>query len=342
MRVHLAKRAAIAAVVFSVVAGGAGATPLRSSPQPAEFPPASYSASQYVDSQGCVFVRAGFGDAVNWVPRVDRQRNQICGFQPTGVAGAPAQAPAAPVVDVTRPVAPVAAPSVPPTPTQAPAPRVVEAPAPQVMTRAEACAGKTGIQPGYVNSRTGQPLDCGGAVTVLQPVPSAAPVRATASGSACLAAIARGAFSITDAQGHQIRCAPQSEPVSGTFAAQVAAPAAPVIAPVPPQAGLAVLPQAEAAPAPAPTRRLRAASCLQAIQAGQGFYISSDGREVRCAPQAERPWSATIVPGASSSAAPRLEQRRLGSEPPAGHTLIFDDGRLNPHRGVAVLRVATR
>lgn len=225
---------------------------------------------------------------------------------------------------------------------------MVEAPAPQVMTRAEACAGKTGIQPGYVNSSTGQPLDCGGAVTVSQPAPSAAPARATASGSACLAAIARGVFSVTDAQGRQIRCAPQSEPVSGTFAGQVAAPAAPVIAPLPPQAGVAVLPQAgvavlpHAAPAPAPTRRLRAASCLQAIQAGQGFYISSDGREVRCAPQAERPWSATIVPGASSSAAPLLEQRRLGSEPPAGHTLIFDDGRLNPHRGVAVLRVATR
>jgi sporulation related protein len=70
------------------VATGATAQSLRNSKGPAELPPASYTPREYVDSKGCVYVRAGYGGVVQWVPRVTRKRKVVCGMKPSVVAGA--------------------------------------------------------------------------------------------------------------------------------------------------------------------------------------------------------------------------------------------------------------
>ena len=70
----------LAAVVAFATAGGGQAQALAG---PKEQPPAGFTGPQFVDSHGCVFLRAGRGAQGLWVERLDADRAPMCGYAPT-------------------------------------------------------------------------------------------------------------------------------------------------------------------------------------------------------------------------------------------------------------------
>ena len=81
MQVLRVASAALMAVVLAFQQ--AVAQPLSRIEGPKEFPPTGFVGNQYVDSTGCVFVRAGVNGQITWIPRVDRNRKLVCGFEPS-------------------------------------------------------------------------------------------------------------------------------------------------------------------------------------------------------------------------------------------------------------------
>jgi hypothetical protein len=120
-------------IAIALLAASVGITSLQAQSreqQPAEFPPLTYKGKQYVDSRGCVFIRAGIDGNVTWVPRVSRARKAVCGFQPTNVGSiaenvSPKTA-ESPAVEITlnETVKPAPKPKVAPAPAPVPVPAV--------------------------------------------------------------------------------------------------------------------------------------------------------------------------------------------------------------------------
>ena len=189
----LTRVVACALMVSTGIVTMSPAQSLRNAEPPAEFPPSSYKGKQYVDSSGCVYIRAGIDGNVTWVPRVDRARKQICGQQPTLVASAPQAAPAPKqaeqiTLNTTTPAAKAPAPKPKPKPVKVvrstpkpkpkPAPKtvkvakatpaktVVAAPKKTVaqhqsLSTTPACPGASPISSRYINSGARHPVRCG-------------------------------------------------------------------------------------------------------------------------------------------------------------------------------------
>jgi len=300
------------------VAAGATFAVAQSLATPAEFPPTSYTGTQYVDSTGCAFVRAGNGAFVNWVPRVNPKREHLCGFQSTRLSNNAATTEAAgPIITFTD------TPETQPAPAQvaaapAPAPAAVAAPVPRRVTLAEVCEGKFGVQTGFATA-SGAPVDCGPAPVVAtasapataDPLPLPAALFGTAPAAAEPARAAATTTSrMTLAQACSGRYGVQAGFISGTTGQPIDCGPAPAPSVV-----------ASAAPAPSsntPRRVTLDQICTEIAATGRSVINAATGSPVVC-PSANAPTQL-------ASAAPVT--------PPAGYERAWDDDRINPSRGV--------
>ena len=64
--------------IFALNGTAWGQSSSQNSRAPINLPPLSYTGAQFIDNNHCVFLRAGYGGNIVWVPRVSRNREPLC------------------------------------------------------------------------------------------------------------------------------------------------------------------------------------------------------------------------------------------------------------------------
>ncbi|MEX3316822.1 SPOR domain-containing protein [Sulfitobacter sp. PS-8MA] len=296
----------IAMAVFAATLGVTGAQAQDSRSQPAEFPPASYKGKQYVDSAGCVFIRAGIDGNVSWVPRMSRARKQVCGFQPTGgvqVAAAAAQ-PAETAEKITVAEAAAQAKPKPKRVKELPVAR----PAPQKTVRRVAPAPKRAPAPAVVHQPAPAPVP----VAPVRQVTLSAPA-AGGYVSACPGASRLSQHYMRGGKGYAVRCGPQAEAI----VSHRSAPGAPLRGQAPrPYRSAAHAPAYAAAPAHAVVPR-----AVVTLSRPSGPAPRAVGAQTRIVPK--------------HVALNRINTTNV--KVPRGYRKVWEDDRLNPHRAEQTL-----
>ena len=98
-------------VLASVIAFSCAGLAFAQTDGPAELPAADYEGQSYIDSNGCIFLKAGYGGDATWVARVGQDRKPICGQVPTNAVSAVNETPLVRKTRVrkqkTQPLAPI-------------------------------------------------------------------------------------------------------------------------------------------------------------------------------------------------------------------------------------------
>lgn len=350
-------------VVTVLISTAVSAQELRNSTGPAEFPPTTYSGKQYVDSKGCVFIRAGIDGAVTWVPRVSRSRDLLCGFQPTFASIPKQELPVIPdpvgepknaVVEAAPAAVQPETPTVRETAAVAPAPKL-----PSIFTRKpkvqEPIATVAGPSPRAAPVEVVAP--------VAEPASVSAPKTVTRS-QVCQGGSPISAQYLNKSTGLPVRCGPQEQmPVSVVYAPKTVAALTKALVAAKPAA---ITPATTVASAPRRVlkRMTLSQACAATYATGKTYINRATGLPVRCGPQAQNPVT-RLVEGARTAtvSAPSVQttpasaptpvnttQRKVAVAiprpvkvtPPKGYESVWKDGRLNPNRGLPGVTVISR